>query len=99
MQSHFQEFNLGQAFDMIMQVVTGMCYLSSQRIIHRDLAARNCMLSADRKVIKINDFGLGRKLIIKTYYSQNSNTELPVCWTALECLMGGAVGFCFIYLM
>lgn len=80
-----------QAFDFILQIAHGMRYISSLRIIHRDLSARNCMLDKDKKVVKINDFGLSRKLTVKNYYRQSVHFKLPYPWMALECLNGEPV--------
>lgn len=78
---------------MIKQIIEGMCYLASRRIVHRDLAARNCMLSAHAQTIKITDFGLSRKLTVQDCYLQRPDSEFPMAWTALECLSNGPVGF------
>ncbi|OWA50540.1 putative Mast/stem cell growth factor receptor-related protein Kit [Hypsibius exemplaris] len=42
------------------QISRGMEYLASRSIIHRDLAARN-VLVAEKKVVKISDFGMARQ--------------------------------------
>ena len=42
------------------QISRGMEYLVSRSIIHRDLAARN-VLVAEKKVVKIADFGMARQ--------------------------------------
>lgn len=72
---------------MIIQINRGMEYLTMMKIIHRDLATRNCMLNADRTVVKITDFGLGRKLI-KEYYRPTKSFPIPLRWVACECLSG-----------
>lgn len=69
-----------------------MKYLAENDIIHRDLAARNCILSQDLKVVKISDFGLGRRANLNGEYQPiDRNTKLPFRWTALECLNGDGV--------
>ncbi|KAK6033425.1 protein tyrosine kinase [Ostertagia ostertagi] len=32
---------------IVRQIVSGLCYLTSQQIVHRDLAARNCLVSGE----------------------------------------------------
>ncbi|KAI6241709.1 Tyrosine-protein kinase receptor svh-2 [Aphelenchoides fujianensis] len=82
-----KEFLVGDALSFVQQIANGMVYLASKNIIHRDLAARNCMLSEDHKIVKITDFGLGRKANDGIIYTQlNMDTKLPFRWTALECL-------------
>ncbi|CAH8437467.1 unnamed protein product [Schistosoma turkestanicum] len=53
-------------WDMAIQIVCGMAYLTSQGLVHRDLAARNILLSSIPENgyprIKIADFGLVRSL-------------------------------------
>ncbi|VDP98744.1 unnamed protein product [Trichobilharzia regenti] len=57
-------------WDMGIQIIRGMAYLSSQGLVHRDLAARNILLSSIQKneypQIKIADFGLVRSVVDST---------------------------------
>lgn len=52
------------------QLIDGIGYCHSRRVYHRDLKPENLLLSADKKILKITDFGLAS---IKT---QNTDTEL-----------------------
>ncbi|XP_074091244.1 tyrosine-protein kinase receptor TYRO3 isoform X2 [Macrotis lagotis] len=69
----------------MVDIASGMEYLSSQNFIHRDLAARNCMLAEDMTVC-VADFGLSRKIYSGDYYRQGCASKLPVKWLALESL-------------
>lgn len=42
------------------QIANGLEYLRSKNIIHRDLKPHNVLLSADRKTLKIADFGFAK---------------------------------------
>lgn len=42
------------------QIADGLQYLRQQKIIHRDLKPQNVLLSTDRKIIKIADFGFAK---------------------------------------
>ena len=67
------------------QVVAGMRYLESQKIVHRDLALRNVLVTADdegKHSIKISDFGLSRPMP-RDYYKSNDKT-IPYRWCAPE---------------
>ncbi|CAD5217799.1 unnamed protein product [Bursaphelenchus okinawaensis] len=77
------------AFSYIEQLVKGMQYMATQKIIHRDLAARNCILNEDYTKLKITDFGLCRRANNQDQYvAQDQNVKLPFRWTAVECLTG-----------
>lgn len=65
------------------QVADGMSYLEQRNCIHRDLAARNCLV-ADKLVIKIADFGMGR--VIDDLYTARTGSKMPVKWSAPESL-------------
>ncbi|XP_038597442.1 tyrosine-protein kinase receptor TYRO3 [Tachyglossus aculeatus] len=69
----------------MVDVASGMDYLSTHNFIHRDLAARNCMLAEDMTVC-VADFGLSRKIYSGDYYRQGCASKLPVKWLALESL-------------
>ncbi|KAM4663131.1 tyrosine-protein kinase receptor TYRO3 [Discoglossus pictus] len=69
----------------MIDICSGMEYLSAKNFIHRDLATRNCMLNEDMTVC-VADFGLSKKIYSGDYYRQGSASKLPVKWLALESL-------------
>jgi serine/threonine protein kinase len=69
-------------------VIGGMVYLANQNFVHRDLAARN-ILYDHQQVCKVADFGLARLLADSKHYyyvNVNSNSPLPLRWSAPEVL-------------
>ncbi|MGA9769832.1 MAG: serine/threonine protein kinase [Blastocatellia bacterium] len=45
------------------QVGEALAYAHSQRIIHRDIKPNNLLLSADKKIVKIADFGVAKMTV------------------------------------
>ncbi|XP_030069639.1 tyrosine-protein kinase receptor TYRO3 [Microcaecilia unicolor] len=69
----------------MIDICSGMEYLSAKNFIHRDLASRNCMLNENMSVC-VADFGLSKKIYSGDYYRQGCASKLPVKWLALESL-------------
>jgi len=51
---------LDEALGYFQQVAEALAYAHSQRVIHRDIKPNNLLLSADRHVLKIADFGVAK---------------------------------------
>lgn len=84
---------------IVRQIVSGLCYLTSQQVVHRDLAARNCLVSGESDLrcclpsqrpsitVKISDFGMSRRLYGQAdYYRMQNHTLLPVRWLPPEAI-------------
>jgi serine/threonine protein kinase len=52
--------NLQQALSYIEQVCAGLGHAHKNNVIHRDIKPQNLLLTADRKTVKIADFGVAR---------------------------------------
>ncbi|CAD5123586.1 DgyrCDS11920 [Dimorphilus gyrociliatus] len=68
------------------QISYGLDYLHRCDVIHRDLAARNILLTADKDICKISDFGLSRILDETDYYTLSHSQKFPILWTAPEAM-------------
>lgn len=66
-------------------IVRGMEFLASKRVVHADLATRNILLTTDKRA-KISDFGLSRRLYNYSLYVKNQQEPLPWRWMAPEAL-------------
>ena len=55
-----EKLGLKQSLDYIEQIAAGLGYAHSKGIIHRDIKPQNLLLTADRKTVKIADFGVAR---------------------------------------
>ncbi|XP_070536207.1 tyrosine-protein kinase SRK3-like [Ptychodera flava] len=82
LRNHEEGLSNDRLVKFALDITKGMEYLSSKSIIHRDLAARN-ILVGEREICKIADFGLSR---VGEIYSPTAQTEIPVFWTAPECI-------------
>lgn len=55
--------SLDEALFYFQQVAEALAYAHSQRIIHRDIKPNNLLLSADKKIVKIADFGVAKMTV------------------------------------
>jgi serine/threonine protein kinase len=55
-----QNFTVPQALNYLEQVCAGLGHAHQSGIIHRDIKPQNLLLTEDRKVVKIADFGVAR---------------------------------------
>lgn len=54
------DISFGEALAYLEQVCAGLAHAHSRNVIHRDIKPQNLLLSADRKIVKIADFGVAR---------------------------------------
>ena len=55
-----KSLNLNQALDYLEQVCAGLGHAHRNGVIHRDIKPQNLLLTADKKTVKIADFGVAR---------------------------------------
>lgn len=55
-----KSLNLNQALDYLEQVCAGLAHAHRNNVIHRDIKPQNLLLTADKKTVKIADFGVAR---------------------------------------
>ena len=70
------------------QVLQGLQYISTRRIVHRDVAARNVLLDSTM-VCKVSDFGMATALAEDGKEYIRSNEQLALRWCAIEVIKEG----------
>eukprot|EP00045_Choanoeca_perplexa_P014972 m.180433 g.180433 ORF g.180433 m.180433 type:complete len:783 (+) comp16854_c1_seq9:1197-3545(+) len=68
---------------MMAQCASALAFVHSNQIVHRDLAARNVLLYSTLPIlVKLGDFGLGRRLSsTQDYYKSSSLENMPFRYT------------------
>ncbi|CAC5399225.1 MUSK [Mytilus coruscus] len=82
----FHHVGTNQQMNIIMQICTGMVYLSDNGYVHRDLATRNCLVG-ENLIVKISDFGLARSVHSMEYYKGSDHDAIPIRWMPLESIL------------
>lgn len=59
-----QPLSLGHTLFYLEQVCAGLAYAHAQEVIHRDIKPHNLLLTADRRWVKIIDFGVAKIKLI-----------------------------------
>eukprot|EP00041_Stephanoeca_diplocostata_P030751 m.938596 g.938596 ORF g.938596 m.938596 type:complete len:694 (+) comp23820_c0_seq3:212-2293(+) len=76
----------GELLGVSLQIVLGMVYVASKRVVHGDLAARNCLLHVNNQV-KLADFGWSRLVPAgKKAYVREVIPTISTRWLAPECV-------------
>ena len=70
------------------QVLQGLQYISTRRIVHRDVASRNVLLDSTM-VCKVSDFGMAAALVEDGKEYIRSNEQLALRWCAIEVIKEG----------
>jgi len=78
--------SLGQAKDVLSQVMKALLHCYQRRIMHRDLKPCNLLIGEDEKTIKLADFGLARSfgLPLKSY----THEVVTLWYRAPEVMLG-----------
>ncbi|TXG56976.1 hypothetical protein EZV62_018289 [Acer yangbiense] len=72
---------------ILKQILVGLAYCHSQRVIHRDLKPENVLIDLKNNIVKIADFGLARPFGVPIKYF--SSREIPYSYKSPEELLGG----------
>ncbi|KDO19248.1 serine/threonine protein kinase [Saprolegnia parasitica CBS 223.65] len=81
-----REHNVSKVLHLACGIVKGLAYLHANKIIHRDLKPANVLLSADKTVVKLGDFGISREEDVKESMTNGVGTTL---WMSPEVMQGG----------
>eukprot|EP00388_Colpodella_angusta_P004315 GDKJ01014342.1.p1 GENE.GDKJ01014342.1~~GDKJ01014342.1.p1 ORF type:complete len:326 (+),score=41.70 GDKJ01014342.1:34-1011(+) len=85
MKAHSCDLNMQQVKSFAYQLLNGIAYCHSHRVLHRDLKPQNLLLNNDG-ILKIADFGLARafSIPVKTY----THEVVTLWYRAPEILLG-----------
>ena len=70
------------------QILVGLNYLHENNVIHRDIKGSNLLVSKDRKIVKLADFGAAKKLSTLEKSRYGSSVVGTPYWMAPEVIRG-----------
>lgn len=83
---------LGELRPLIFQLLAGVAYLHSRKILHRDIKPQNILIKTDSRTIRIADFGLSKNnisRILSRHESIAMTHEIVTLWyRAPEVILG-----------
>ena len=62
------KYTLPEIKSILKQLLEGVAYLHKHKILHRDIKSANILLN-DEGIVKLADFGLGRKIRFENYFT------------------------------
>ena len=74
------------------QILVGLNYLHENNVIHRDIKGSNLLVSKDRKIVKLADFGAAKKLSTLEKSRYGSSVVGTPYWMAPEVIRGEGAG-------
>ncbi|XP_014483440.1 PREDICTED: cyclin-dependent kinase 9-like [Dinoponera quadriceps] len=80
------KFNLGEIKKVMQQLLNGLYYIHSNKILHRDMKAANVLITKNG-ILKLADFGLARALSIKNSH-RYTNRVVTLWYRPPELLLG-----------
>lgn len=83
------KFNLGEIKKIVQQLLNGLYFLHSNKILHRDMKAANILITKNG-VLKLADFGLARSFSISNKNNPNryTNRVVTLWYRPPELLLG-----------
>ncbi|XP_029341079.1 cyclin-dependent kinase 9-like [Acyrthosiphon pisum] len=85
----YVQFDLSEIKELIRQLLNGLYYMHTNKILHRDLKTSNILVTKEG-ILKIADFGLSRSFSIPTIDKPNkyTNRVVTLWYRAPELLLG-----------
>ena len=81
------KFSLGEIKKVMQQLLNGLYYIHSNKILHRDMKSANVLLTKNG-VLKLADFGLARAFSNKTQNNRYTNRVVTLWYRPPELLLG-----------
>lgn len=81
------KFNLGEIKKVMQQLLNGLYYIHSNKILHRDMKAANILITKTG-VLKLADFGLARAFSVQSKTNRYTNRVVTLWYRPPELLLG-----------
>lgn len=81
-----------RVLDLFVQICLAMKHIHDRKVLHRDIKSQNVFLTANRRIVKLGDFGIARVLNSTKELARTQCGARAVCPGALPAEGGAAEG-------